>query len=215
MLRLQRSPLRHQWPRSAISTSHKLRVTFRSLAWRGRICLPKDGALVSLHRLVSTSTMTKAITSVIVVACNSAWLFRRVLVRRHVLNKWPISARSAYTPHMALRTVPKLARQSRSRHVMVRTRVRERNKRERSARNPSGDPCQLPLLGVQPRLSRTRRTRSVCRPEANSRMNNFDPMIFTLAVVVKSWACSGRNGVILLRFRGHRCNVLLCMLVHT
>ena len=164
--------------------------------------------------------MTKAITSVIVVACNSAWLFRRVPVRRHVLNKWPISARSAYILHMALRTVPKLTRQSRSRHVMVRTRVRERNKRERRARNPSGDPCQLPLLGVQPRLSRTPRMRSVCRPEANSRMNNFDPMTLTLAVVVKSWACSGRNGVILLRFHGHRrarpcCNVLLCMLVHT
>ena len=58
------------------------------------------------------------------------------------------------------------------------------------------DPCQLPLLGVQLRLGRTRPMRSVCRPEANSRMNNFDPMTFTLAVVVKSWACSGRNGVI-------------------
>ena len=62
--------------------------------------------------------------------------------------------------------------------------------------------------------------RSVCRPEANSRMNNFDPMTFTLVVVVKSWACSGRNGVILLRFHGHRrarpcCNVLLCLLVQT
>ena len=91
--------------------------------------------------LVSISTMTRAITSVIVVACSSAWLFRRVPVRRHVLNKWPISARSAYTLHMALKTVPKLARQSRSRHVMVRTRVRERNKRGRRARNSSGDSC--------------------------------------------------------------------------
>ena len=130
------------------------------------------------------------------------------------------SARSAYTLNMALRTVQKLAHQFRSRHVMVRTRERERSRKERSARNPSGDSRQVDLLGVRPRLSRTCRMRSVCRPESNSRVNNFDPMTFTLDVVVKSWACSGRNGVILSRFQGHRrarpcCNVSLCMLVHT
>ena len=65
--------------------------------------------------------------------------FQTVPVRRHVLNKWPISARSAYTLHMALRTVQKLARQFRSRHAMVRTREKERSRKEGRARNPSGD----------------------------------------------------------------------------
>ena len=91
----QRLPLKHQLPRRAISTSHKSRVTFSSLAWRGRVCHRSDSGLESLLRPVSISTMTKAITSVIVVACSSAWHFRRVPVRRHVLNNWPISARSA------------------------------------------------------------------------------------------------------------------------
>ena len=61
--------------------------------------------------------------------------------------------------------------------------------------------------------------RSVCRPEANSRVNNFVPMTLTLGVVVKSWACAGRNGAIHSRFQGHRhaltcCNCSLCMLEH-
>ena len=95
---------------------------------------------------------------------------------------------------------------------MVRKRERERSRREGRARNPSGD--------SRPRLSRTCRMRSVCRPEANSRVNNFVPMTFTLGVVVKSWACSGWNGAIHSRFQGHRhsrpcCNCSLCMLGHT
>ena len=74
--------------------------------------------------------MTKAITSVIVVACSSAWHFRRVPVRRHVLNNWPISARSAYTLPMVLKTVQRLARQFRSRQAMMRKRERERSRKE-------------------------------------------------------------------------------------
>ena len=159
-----------------------------------------DSGLESLLRPVSISTMTKGITSVIVVACSSAW----APVRRHVLNNWPISARSADTLPMALKTVQRLQRQFRSRQAMMRKRERERSRKEGRARNPSGDSRQVDLLGVRPRLSRTCRMRSVCRPEANSRVNNFVPMTFTLGVVVKSWACSGRNGAIHSRFQGHR-----------
>ena len=117
--------------------------------WRGKACIRNDGALVSLPRLVSTSLMTRAITSVIVVACSSARLFKRVPVRRHVLNKWPISARFAYTLLMALRTVPKLARQLRSRLVTMRTRVRERNTKGR------GKKSQWLLLPTTPARSAT------------------------------------------------------------
>ena len=47
-----------------------------------RVCHRSDSGLESLLRPVSISTMTKAITSAIVVACSSAWHFRRVPVRR-------------------------------------------------------------------------------------------------------------------------------------
>ena len=103
-------------------------VTFSSPAWRGRVCHRSDSGLESLPRPVSISTMTKAITSVIVVACSSAWHFRRVPVRRHVLNSWPISARSAETLPMALKTVQRLARQFRSRQAMMRKREMERSR---------------------------------------------------------------------------------------
>ena len=90
----------------------------------------KRRRLDSLLRPVSISTMTKAITS------GSAWHFRRVPVRCHVLNNWPISARSAYTLHMALRTVQRLARQFRSRHAMVRKRKGKEAERKEGQETP-------------------------------------------------------------------------------
>ena len=146
--------------------------------------------------------------------------FQRAPVRQHVLNSWPISARSAFTLTMVLKTVLGLASQFSSMQAMMLKRERERSRKGERARNPSGDARQLDLLRRRPRLSRGSRVRSVYRPEANSRMNSFVPMTFTLDVVVKSWACLGRNGAILSRSqRCSRarpfCSCSLSMLGHT